>query len=115
MAFMMPVVRNDFDIYSGSRSASPVRSRSGSNSMHLSTTPSRNESETQHNESQMWKSTDHLQAGDNYQRGRTSSFTSLKRFHNSLLDKLKKSAHVPHPCSSSDPEKDADKDSDDHR
>ncbi|XP_065283281.1 uncharacterized protein [Dermacentor albipictus] len=92
MAFMMPVVRNDYDIYNRSRRTSPEHSNSGSlmGSTSLSTSPNvRGSSE---DVCKMFRTHEHLDALGPH-RPRSGSLTSLKKFHHLLVDTLKRSAY----------------------
>lgn len=91
MAFMMPVVRNDFDIYNHSRKPSPVGSSSGSpsGSMHFSSSPGVHDPEDVR---RMYRTSEHLDALEPRQH-RSGSFGSLKKFHHLLVDKLKHERH----------------------
>lgn len=89
---MMPVVRNDYDIYNRSRRTSPEHSNSGSlmGSTSLSTSPNvRGSSE---DVCKMYRSHEHLDALRPH-RPRSGSLSSIKKFHHLLVDTLKRAAH----------------------
>lgn len=92
MAFMMPVVRNDYDIYNRSRRSSPDHSNIGSplGSTSLSTSP--NVHGSGEDVRKMYRTHEHLDALGPH-RPRSGSLTSLKKFHHLLVDTLKRAAH----------------------
>lgn len=93
MAFMMPVVRNDYDIYNRSRKCSPETSRAGtpSGSTSLSTSPCLHDVEDVR---KMFLTSEHLDVLEP-QRHRSGSLGSLKKLHHVLVDKLKRAGHLP--------------------
>ncbi|KAH8023245.1 hypothetical protein HPB51_011688 [Rhipicephalus microplus] len=92
MAFMMPVVRNDYDIYNRSRRSSPDHSNIGSplGSTSLSTSP--NVHGSGEDVRKMYRTHEHLDTLGPH-RPRSGSLTSLKKFHHLLVDTLKRAAH----------------------
>ncbi|KAH6929892.1 hypothetical protein HPB50_006613 [Hyalomma asiaticum] len=92
MAFMMPVVRNDYDIYNRSRRSSPEHSNAGSplGSTSLSTSP--NVHGSGEDVRKMYRTHEHLDALGPH-RPRSGSLTSIKKFHHLLVDTLKRAAH----------------------
>ncbi|CAN7938612.1 unnamed protein product [Ixodes hexagonus] len=91
MAFMMPVVRNDYDIYNRSRKCSPETSHGGSpsGSTSLSTSPCVHDGEDVR---KMFRTSEHLDVLQPA-RHRSGSLGSLKKFHHVLVDKLKRAGH----------------------
>lgn len=99
MAFMMPVVRNDYSIYDRSRRASPERSNAGSplGSGSLSTSPNMHAGSGEEAR-KMFRTSEHLDiiCGSPH-RSRSGSFSSVKKFHHLLVDTLKRAAlHTSH-------------------
>lgn len=95
MAFMMPVVRNDYSIYDRSRRTSPERSNAGSplGSGSLSTSPSMHAGSGE-DVRKMYRTSDHLDViCGSPNRSRSGSFTQVKKFHHLLVDTLKRAAH----------------------
>uniref|UniRef100_A0A1E1WYQ8 Uncharacterized protein n=1 Tax=Amblyomma aureolatum TaxID=187763 RepID=A0A1E1WYQ8_9ACAR len=95
MAFMMPVVRNDYDIYNRSRRNSPEHSNAGSplGSTSLSTSPNMHGSVE--DVRKMFRTHEHLDAITSH-RPRSGSLSSVKKFHHLLVDTLKRAAHHSH-------------------
>uniref|UniRef100_G3MNS9 Uncharacterized protein n=1 Tax=Amblyomma maculatum TaxID=34609 RepID=G3MNS9_AMBMU len=95
MAFMMPVVRNDYDIYNRSRRNSPEHSNAGSplGSTSLSTSPNMHGSGE--DVRKMFRTHEHLEAISSH-RSRSGSLSSVKKFHHLLVDTLKRAAHHHH-------------------
>lgn len=95
MAFMMPVVRNDYSIYDRSRRTSPERSNAGSplGSGSLSTSPSMHAGSGE-DVRKMYRTSEHLDVVcGSPNRSRSGSFTQVKKFHHLLVDTLKRAAH----------------------
>ncbi|XP_077524997.1 uncharacterized protein LOC144136503 [Amblyomma americanum] len=95
MAFMMPVVRTDYDIYNRSRRSSPEHSNAGSplGSCSLSTSPNLHGSGE--DVRKMFRTHEHLDAISSH-RSRSGSLSSVKKFHHLLVDTLKRAAHHHH-------------------